>query len=64
MSANGTASQLASQCACRGCGTTAPIATARVTGAWSVSGGQPQWACAACTRAQLDEIEAGLTRLR
>ena len=64
MSANGTASQLASLCSCRGCGTTAPIARARVTGAWSVSGGRATWACPRCTRAELDEIEAGLNRLR
>jgi hypothetical protein len=62
MSANGTASQFASQCSCRGCGATAPIVRARVTGAWSRSGNRTDWACAACTRAELRDIEAGLTR--
>ena len=60
MSANGTASQLASLCSCRGCGATAPVARARITGTWYCSGGRTEWACPACTRDQLYEIEAGI----
>jgi hypothetical protein len=60
MSANGTASQLASQCSCRGCGVTAPITSARITGAWTVSVGGTDWSCATCTRSQLPDIEAAL----
>jgi rubredoxin len=63
MSANGTTAQIASQCSCRGCGATAAVAVARVTGAWSVSGERAEWACPVCTRDQLQEIEAGLTRM-
>ena len=64
MSANGAASQVASQCSCRGCGATAPVTRARVTGAWSVSTDHTDWACAVCTRDELHEIEAGIGRGR
>ena len=60
MSANGTASQLASLCSCRGCGITAPLATARITGTLSFSRSRPDWTCPACTRDQLLDIEAGI----
>ena len=64
MSANGTASQHASLCSCRGCGATVPVSKARITGTWSVSGSHTDWACAVCTRDELHEIEAGIGRSR
>jgi hypothetical protein len=64
MSANGTASQLASLCSCHGCGATAPITKARITGTWSVSVSGTDWACPTCTRSELSDIETGLDRVR
>ena len=63
MTVNGTASPTASLCSCHGCGITAPIDTARITGSWSVSLSGAYWTCAACTRSALPEIETGMDRV-
>jgi hypothetical protein len=55
MTSNGTGS-----CTCRSCGTSVPESVARVTGAWSKTGGTAAWECQGCARAHLLDIEAGL----